>query len=93
MLMSPDKGETTVHGCHCPGDVAHAMRDVLARPWVGVCVPLQLFFTFYFFRGVGNSDEDYVELELRNHAFVRMLVQQYQQVSRFANERSLSALY
>ena len=93
MLMSPDKGETTVHGWHCPGDVAVRMREELTRPWVGVCVPLQLFFTFYFFRGVGNSDEDYVELELRNHAFIRMFVQQSQQVSRFANERNLSALY
>ena len=38
-LMSPSKGETAFHGCHCPGDMAVHMRGVLARPWVGVCVP------------------------------------------------------
>ena len=42
MLMSPNKGETAVHGCHCPGDMAVRMREVLARPWVGVFVPLAL---------------------------------------------------
>ena len=43
MLMSPNKDETAVHGCHCPGDMAVCMREVLARPWVkpwvGECVP------------------------------------------------------
>ena len=39
MLMSPNKGETAVHCCHCPGDMAVRVREVLARPWVGVCVP------------------------------------------------------
>ena len=42
MLMSPNKGETAVHGCHCQGDMAVRMREVLARSWVGVCVPLAL---------------------------------------------------
>ena len=42
MLMSPNKGETALHGCHCLGDMAVRMREVLARPWVGVCVPLAL---------------------------------------------------
>ena len=37
-----DKGETAVCGCHCPSDTAVRMREVLARPWVGVCVPLAL---------------------------------------------------
>ena len=26
MLMSPVKGETAVHGSHCPGDMAVRMR-------------------------------------------------------------------
>ena len=30
MLMSPNKGETAVHDCHCPGDVTVRMREVLA---------------------------------------------------------------
>ena len=42
MLMSPNKGETTVHGCHWPGDMAVRMREVLVRPWIDVCVPLAL---------------------------------------------------
>ena len=42
MLMSSNKGETAVHGCSCPVDMAVRMREVLARPWVGVCVPLAL---------------------------------------------------
>ena len=37
-LMRPYKAETAVHGCHCPGDMAVRMRQVLARPWVGVRV-------------------------------------------------------
>ena len=44
MLMSPNKGETAVHGCHCPRDMAVRMREVMARPWVGVCVPLALIY-------------------------------------------------
>ena len=35
-------GETAVHGCHCPRYMAVRMREVMARPWVGVCVPLAL---------------------------------------------------
>ena len=40
IMMSPSKGETAVYGCHCPRDMAVRMRDVMVRPWVGVCVPL-----------------------------------------------------
>ena len=51
-LMSPNKGETTVHGCSSPVDMAVRMREVLARPWVGtwvsVCVPLA------FIKSTGN---------------------------------------
>ena len=32
MLMSPSKGKTAVHGCHCPGDMAVRTSQVLARP-------------------------------------------------------------
>ena len=44
MLMSPNKSETAVHGCHCPSEMAVRMREVMARPWVwvSVCVPLAL---------------------------------------------------
>ena len=47
MLMSPNKGETAVHGCHCPDDKAMRMHEVLTRPWVGVCVPLALNLSIY----------------------------------------------
>ena len=40
ILMSPSKGETSVHGCHCLRDMAVHMHEVMARLWVGVCVPL-----------------------------------------------------
>ena len=46
MLMSPKKGETAVHGCHCPSNMAVHMREVLPRPWVGVCVPLALSLSY-----------------------------------------------
>ena len=36
MLMRPNKAETAVHGCRCPGDMAVRMGKVL--PWVGVRV-------------------------------------------------------
>ena len=44
MLMSPSKGETTARGCHCPCDMAVCICEVMARPWVGVCVPLALIY-------------------------------------------------
>ena len=47
MLMSPNKGETAVHGCHCPGDKSMRMCEVLARPWVGVCIHLTLSLSIY----------------------------------------------
>ena len=48
MLMRPNKAETAVHGCHCPGDMAVRMRQGLARPWVGVrvCHLLLLLLSF-----------------------------------------------
>ena len=30
------------HGCLCPGDMVVRMREILARLWVGVCMPLAL---------------------------------------------------
>ena len=44
MLMIPSDGETAAHGCHCPCDMAVRMHEVMARPWVGVCVPLALIY-------------------------------------------------
>ena len=47
MLMSPNKGETAVRGCHCQGAIDVCMREeVLARPWVSVCVPLAFSFSY-----------------------------------------------
>ena len=39
-LISPNECETAVNGFHSPGYMAVCMRKVLARPWVGVFVPL-----------------------------------------------------
>ena len=34
LLMSANKGETAVHGCHCRGDMVVSMRKVMAiRLW------------------------------------------------------------
>ena len=38
MLTRPNKAETAVRGCHCPGDMAVRMHKLLVRPWVGVRV-------------------------------------------------------
>ena len=46
MLIRPNKAETVVHGCHCPVDMAVRMRNVLARPWVGVRVCRLLLLLF-----------------------------------------------
>ena len=47
MLMSRSKGKTAVHDCLCLRDMAVRMREVLARPWVGVCVPLALSLNYF----------------------------------------------
>ena len=44
MLMSPSMGETAVHGYRCPRNMAVRVREVMARPWVGVCGPLALLY-------------------------------------------------
>ena len=46
MPISPNKGETAAHGCHCPVDMAVRMREILARLWVGVCVLLALSLSY-----------------------------------------------
>ena len=47
MLMGPNKAETAVHGCHCPGVMVVRMCKLLARPWVGVRLcPLFLLFNY-----------------------------------------------
>ena len=38
MLMSPEKGETAVHGCHCPGDVAVYALGTGKAVWYSVSV-------------------------------------------------------
>ena len=43
MLMIPNKGETAVHGCHCPRDMAVPMLKGLGRPSRGL-VPLALIY-------------------------------------------------
>ena len=61
--MSPNKGETAVHGCHCPGDMVVRMRTVLAIPrgWY-VCLSAdkcQLIFT-------GSGIKIYKDLGIRD---------------------------
>ena len=48
MLMSPNKGETAVHRCHCPGDIAVHMRElVYVCPLLCVCLMLRLTNTVF----------------------------------------------
>ena len=49
-VMSPNKGETAARDCHCPGNMAVRMRQVLARPWVGVRLSLTSKFALSFKR-------------------------------------------
>ena len=44
--MRPNKAETAVHGCNCPGDMVVCMLKVLASSWVGV-LSVSLAFTGY----------------------------------------------
>ena len=46
-LMSRNRGKTAVHDCLCLRDMAVRMREVLARPWVGACVPLALSLNYF----------------------------------------------
>ena len=46
MPIGPNKGETAVHGCYCPVDMAVRMREILARLWMGVCVLLALSLSY-----------------------------------------------
>ena len=57
MLMSPIKGETAVHGYQCLSDMAVRMREVLARLWASLCMPLVLSLPSYN-----------VSINLRKHA-------------------------
>ena len=41
-VLRDDTKNGCVAECHCPGDMAVRMCQVLARPWVAVCVPLAL---------------------------------------------------
>ena len=45
MLMSPNKGETAVYGCHCQGDMVLRMRKVIGIPrswYVCFCAVIML---------------------------------------------------
>ena len=44
MLMSPSKGETAVHGYHCPRNMAVRVPVVMARQWIGACMLLALIY-------------------------------------------------
>ena len=56
MLMSPSKGETTVHGFHCPRDMAVRLRKVMARPWVAVTSAVRGFWDASFPRSGSNGN-------------------------------------
>ena len=49
MLLSSSKGVTAVYSYHCPRDMAVRRREVMARLWVGACVPFAL--SLHYFQG------------------------------------------
>ena len=59
MLMSPNKDETAVHGCHCQGDMAVRMRKVLQTAGlVFECVTCFFHASFCSLRGIFLQNED-----------------------------------
>ena len=60
MLMSPNKDETAVHGCHCLGDMAVRMPKVLATPRSWWCVLLADLWFSIIFVGVLYSKFDVI---------------------------------
>lgn len=44
--LSQNESETAVYGCHWPRDIVVRMREALARPSVGMCVPLALSLSY-----------------------------------------------
>ena len=46
-LVGPNQGETAACGWHYPRDMAVRIREVLTRPWVGVCVTLALSLHYF----------------------------------------------
>jgi len=47
MLLSPKKGETAVHGCHCPVDTVVYMRKVLGIPRSWYCALVMVIGVVY----------------------------------------------
>ena len=48
--MGPNEGKVAACDCHCPRSVH--MREVLARPWVGICVLLVIELGSIYFSSV-----------------------------------------
>ena len=48
--MRDDNKSGCVADCHCPGDVAVRMFEVLARPLDGVRVPLALSLSYLYLK-------------------------------------------
>ena len=46
MLMSSNKDKASVHGSHCPDNMAESMLEVMARLWVGVGVRYKFIVAF-----------------------------------------------
>ena len=45
MLIKPNNGEAAAHGCHCSGDMAVRMREVLAIRSVCLLAEFSLVFS------------------------------------------------
>ena len=54
MLMRPNKADTAVHYCNCPGDMVVRMRKVLARPRGCTAFVYHLLFLFTGYEIAGS---------------------------------------
>ena len=54
MLMRPNKAETAFHGCHCPGDLAVRMRNVMTVPRSWCSVLCAVYSSIKYFNSLSN---------------------------------------
>ena len=59
--MSPSKGETAVHGCHCPGDIVVRIRKQVISSNGGGRIS---FLIFPFFHSFSSSNPHILETSL-----------------------------
>ena len=78
MLMSPSKGETAVHGCHCPGDIVVRIRKQVIGSNGGGRVS---FLIFPFFHSFSSSHPHIWETSLADRPFKTMELEKAREIA------------